>query len=78
MVLSGRVMNICNLLTIKCIKQRIFSLGEAQQYAKTHKNKTFILKPDQGAQGKGISITKTLKDIKPTDRMICQVYLSKV
>lgn len=54
------------------------SLGEAISYSKSNRSKTFILKPDQGAQGRGIWLTKNLKVICPTDRMICQVYINKV
>lgn len=52
-------------------------LGDALNYSRLRKNKTFILKPDAGSQGRGIYITKTLKDIKPTEKMICQVYISR-
>lgn len=52
-------------------------LGDALTYCRLRKNKTFILKPDAGSQGRGIFITKTLKDIKPTEKMICQVYISR-
>ncbi|XP_051162102.1 tubulin polyglutamylase TTLL13-like isoform X2 [Leptopilina boulardi] len=52
-------------------------LGEAIAYSKVRKSKTFIIKPDTGCQGRGIFLTKNLKDIKPYDRLICQVYLSK-
>ncbi|KAF5298246.1 hypothetical protein FQR65_LT09757 [Abscondita terminalis] len=52
-------------------------LGEALAYSRIKKNKTFILKPDSGCQGRGIYITKTLKDIKPTERMVCQVYITR-
>ncbi|CAG9856892.1 unnamed protein product [Phyllotreta striolata] len=52
-------------------------LGEAITYSRVRKNKTFILKPDAGSQGRGIVITKSLKDIRPCDRGICQVYLNK-
>ncbi|XP_039758807.1 tubulin polyglutamylase TTLL13-like isoform X2 [Pararge aegeria] len=51
--------------------------GEAFNYSKARKNKTFIIKPECGSQGRGIYLTKSLKDIKPTDKLICQVYLSK-
>ncbi|XP_057667928.1 tubulin polyglutamylase ttll6-like [Diorhabda carinulata] len=52
-------------------------LGEAITYSRVRKNKTFILKPDAGSQGRGIVITKTLKEIRPCDRGICQVYISR-
>lgn len=52
-------------------------LGDALNYSRLRKNKTFILKPDAGSQGRGIFITKTLKDIKPTEKMICQVYVAR-
>ncbi|XP_059047836.1 tubulin polyglutamylase TTLL13-like [Achroia grisella] len=51
--------------------------GEALNYSKSRKTKTFIIKPECGSQGRGIYLTKSLKDIKPTDKLICQVYLSK-
>lgn len=53
------------------------SLGDAIQYSRQHKNKTFIIKPDQGSQGRGIWLTKNLKEVKINERMICQVYLNK-
>ncbi|RZF49121.1 hypothetical protein LSTR_LSTR008407 [Laodelphax striatellus] len=52
-------------------------LGEVIAYSKSHPNKTFILKPDVGCQGKGIYLTKNVKDVKPYERMICQVYIHK-
>lgn len=52
-------------------------LGDAITYAKLRRNKTFILKPEAGSQGRGIIITKSLKDIRPCDRGICQVYISR-
>lgn len=52
-------------------------LGEALSYSRLRKNKTYILKPDAGSQGRGILITKSLKDIKPTERVICQVYITR-
>ncbi|XP_039432083.1 tubulin polyglutamylase TTLL13-like isoform X2 [Culex pipiens pallens] len=52
-------------------------LGEAIAYSRTHRSKTFILKPDQGSQGRGIFLTKNLKEINPRDRMICQVYVHR-
>lgn len=52
-------------------------LGEVLAYSRMRKNKTFILKPDAGSQGRGIVITKNLKEVKPSDRVICQVYISR-
>ncbi|KAL7033871.1 hypothetical protein ACKWTF_007758 [Chironomus riparius] len=52
-------------------------LGDAIQYSRQYKNKTFIIKPDQGSQGRGIWLTKNLKEVKINERMICQVYLNK-
>lgn len=56
----------------------LLSYGEATNYANSSpKLKTFILKPDCGAQGRGIWLTNDLKKINPTDRMICQTYIAK-
>ncbi|XP_030610170.1 tubulin polyglutamylase ttll6 isoform X2 [Archocentrus centrarchus] len=46
-------------------------------YTRAKKHKTFICKPDTGCQGKGIFITKSSKDIKPGEHVICQVYVSR-
>lgn len=51
--------------------------GDAVKFSRQHRNRTFILKPDQGAQGRGISLIKSLKDINPSDHMICQLYLHR-
>ncbi|KAH8875796.1 Tubulin polyglutamylase TTLL13 [Schistosoma japonicum] len=51
--------------------------NDIQNYARKHKSKTFIIKPDNGCQGRGIYITKSAKDIRPMENMICQVYISK-
>ncbi|XP_044260040.1 tubulin polyglutamylase ttll6-like [Tribolium madens] len=52
-------------------------LGEALTYSRLRRNRTFILKPDAGSQGRGIFVTKSLKDIRPCDRGVCQVYINK-
>lgn len=49
------------------------SLGDATQWSRQNKNKTFIIKPDQGSQGKGIWLTRNLKEVKINERQICQV-----
>ena len=51
--------------------------GDYQSFCRTKKNKTFILKPDSGSQGKGIFLTKSPKEIKPGEDLICQQYISK-
>ncbi|XP_067871685.1 tubulin polyglutamylase TTLL13-like isoform X2 [Heterodontus francisci] len=45
--------------------------------AEMKKTKTYICKPDCGCQGRGIFITRNLKDIKQGDRLICQQYITK-
>lgn len=50
--------------------------AEALNYSLKHKNKTYIIKPAAAAQGRGIYLTQSLKDIN-MDGMICQVYLKK-
>ncbi|XP_065354577.1 tubulin polyglutamylase TTLL13 [Calliphora vicina] len=52
--------------------------GEALNYANNHnKQKMFIIKPDAGAQGRGIWLTNDLKSVSTAERMICQTYISK-
>ncbi|XP_063980567.1 tubulin polyglutamylase TTLL13-like isoform X1 [Diachasmimorpha longicaudata] len=51
--------------------------GDLVAYARTRRSKTFIIKPDTGCQGRGIYLTKNLKEVKPYERMICQVYVAK-
>lgn len=55
-----------------------FSYSDFQAYTRAKKHKTFICKPDSGCQGRGIYLTKSNKDIRPGEHMICQVYMSKV
>ena len=55
-----------------------YSYGDFQAYTRQKKNKTYILKPESGCQGRGIWITRNPKDIKPHEHMICQVYTGKV
>nr|XP_023419632.1 tubulin polyglutamylase TTLL6 [Cavia porcellus] len=51
--------------------------GGLQTYSRSRKNKTYICKPDSSCQGRGIFITRTVKEIKPGEDMICQLYISK-
>lgn len=51
--------------------------GDFQAYTRQKKNKTYILKPGSGCQGRGIWVTKNPKDIKPHEHMICQVYVNR-
>lgn len=51
--------------------------GDFQAYTRQKKNKTYILKPESGCQGRGIWLTRNPKDIKPHEHMICQVYTTK-
>ncbi|XP_052279832.1 tubulin polyglutamylase ttll6-like isoform X12 [Dreissena polymorpha] len=51
--------------------------GDFQAYCRQKKNKTYILKPESGCQGRGIWVTKNPKDVKPHEHMICQQYLSR-
>lgn len=49
----------------------------ALKFERAHRNCTYILKPDQGAQGRGIWLTKSLKEINLGERMICQLYINR-
>ncbi|GFG28152.1 hypothetical protein Cfor_08246 [Coptotermes formosanus] len=51
--------------------------GELVAYARTKRNQTYICKPTTGCQGRGIFVTKNVKEIKPHDKMVCQVYISR-
>ncbi|KAL5005179.1 hypothetical protein ScPMuIL_018635, partial [Solemya velum] len=51
--------------------------GDFQAYTRQKKNKTYILKPESGCQGKGIWVTKNPKEVKAHEHMICQVYLNR-
>ncbi|KAI4894664.1 hypothetical protein NFI96_013505 [Prochilodus magdalenae] len=51
--------------------------SDLQAYSRTKKHKTYICKPDTGCQGRGIFLTKCLRDIVPGQHMICQVYISR-
>lgn len=54
------------------------SYGDFQAYGRQRKTRTYICKPDTGCQGRGIFITRTPREIKPGEHMICQQYISKV
>uniref|UniRef100_A0A1I8HYV3 Tubulin--tyrosine ligase-like protein 9 n=1 Tax=Macrostomum lignano TaxID=282301 RepID=A0A1I8HYV3_9PLAT len=51
--------------------------ADLQAYARSRKHRTYILKPDAGCQGRGIWFTRCVKDIKPTDNLVCQLYVSR-
>ncbi|KAK3096766.1 hypothetical protein FSP39_003043 [Pinctada imbricata] len=51
--------------------------GDLQAYTRAKKNKTYILKPETGCQGRGIWVTKNVKEIKPHEHMICQLYMPR-
>ncbi|OBS60696.1 hypothetical protein A6R68_08162, partial [Neotoma lepida] len=51
--------------------------GDFQAYGRQRKTRTYICKPDSGCQGRGIFITRTAKEIKPGEHMICQQYITK-
>uniref|UniRef100_A0A1A9WF73 Tubulin--tyrosine ligase-like protein 9 n=1 Tax=Glossina brevipalpis TaxID=37001 RepID=A0A1A9WF73_9MUSC len=51
------------------------SYGDAVNFSTSRaKPVTFIIKPDAGAQGRGIWLTNDIKTINPSERMICQTY----
>lgn len=52
--------------------------SEFMGYHRSKKNKTYIIKPDNSCQGKGIMLTKNPKvDIKHCDNFVVQQYISK-
>ncbi|KAJ7987564.1 hypothetical protein DPEC_G00327790 [Dallia pectoralis] len=51
--------------------------SDFQAYTRAKKHKTYICKPDSGCQGRGIFVSKSSKDIRPGEHMICQVYISR-
>ncbi|XP_072927673.1 tubulin polyglutamylase ttll6-like [Hemitrygon akajei] len=46
-------------------------------YCRGKKPKIFICKPNSKCQGRGIFLTRKIKDVKPREDMICQVYIPK-
>lgn len=52
-------------------------MADVTTYSRNHRNKTYILKPDVGCQGRGIFITKSIREVRPHERMICQVYITR-
>lgn len=56
----------------------LYSYGDFLAYTRQKKNKTYILKPETGCQGRGIWVTRNPKEIKPHEHMICQQYMAKV
>lgn len=52
-------------------------MTEVAEYAKNHKGRCFIVKPDLGCQGRGISITRNINQLKTYEKMICQLYIQR-
>ncbi|XP_059813762.1 tubulin polyglutamylase TTLL13-like [Hypanus sabinus] len=46
-------------------------------YCRGKKPKIFICKPNSKCQGRGIFLTRKIRDVKPREDMICQVYIPK-
>jgi len=57
---------------------RVRSYPDLKAQAAKKKNRTYIVKPDASCQGRGISLTKNIDDISPSDDCIVQHYISKV
>uniref|UniRef100_A0A0A9XVV4 Tubulin polyglutamylase TTLL6 n=1 Tax=Lygus hesperus TaxID=30085 RepID=A0A0A9XVV4_LYGHE len=57
-----------------CLRSDIYKVVE---YAKTHRDDCFIVKPDFGCQGRGITITRNINQLRDFDEMICQIYIQK-
>ncbi|XP_039578973.1 neugrin [Passer montanus] len=51
--------------------------GDFHAYRSTRKARTYICKPDNSCQGRGIFITHHPEEIKHGERMICQQYISE-
>ncbi|XP_063268985.1 tubulin polyglutamylase TTLL13-like isoform X1 [Prinia subflava] len=51
--------------------------GDFHAYSSMRKGRTFICKPDNSCQGRGIFITHHPEEIKHGERMICQQYISE-
>lgn len=54
-----------------------YDFSAAQDYARAHPNSIFILKPVTGSMGRGIEITKSLKDAMRHERIVCQLYIKE-
>lgn len=65
-------------LQLVIVTLSLHSYGDFHTYSSTKKARTFICKPDNSCQGKGIFITHHPEEIKHGERMICQQYISEV
>lgn len=65
-------------LQLVIITHSLHSYGDFHAYTSTRKARTFICKPDNSCQGRGIFITHHPDEIKHGERMICQQYISEV
>ncbi len=54
------------------------SYGDFKAYCRAHKAKTFITKPENSSQGKGIVVFKNPKEIRAGEHSVVQQYISKV
>ncbi|BES98112.1 tubulin-tyrosine ligase activity [Nesidiocoris tenuis] len=52
-------------------------IADVAEYAKSHRGRCFIVKPDLGCQGRGIAITRNINQLKTYERMICQLYIHR-
>lgn len=54
------------------------SFIKLQDYMRRNRSSTYILKPSTGSRGAGIYLSKSLKKINAYEKMICQLYVSRV
>ncbi|XP_076853003.1 tubulin polyglutamylase ttll6-like isoform X2 [Brachyhypopomus gauderio] len=51
--------------------------SDLQAYGRRRKHKTYICKPEQGCQGRGIFLSKRSRDVTSGQRMVCQLYICR-
>lgn len=52
-----------------------YEFSAAIDFSRAHANAIFILKPVTGSMGRGIEITRTLKESMRFERIVCQLYV---